>query len=165
MHWVWTNISSIYYFTEIPITLKQYIPSDWITNEPRKPWGDVLRTLSVHGYSKLWRTSFIMNKPTTWLKSGRVSLVSSSCLYKTQPERAPVQVCHTRIDALESGRISVPFITSPKFPSLSSNISQVIESLINLENHGGRTDGWTDGQTDGRSETNIPPNNFVVWGV
>ena len=25
--------------------------------------------------------------------------------------------------------------------------------------------GWTDGQTDGRSETNIPPNNFVVWGV
>ena len=28
-----------------------------ITNEPRKPWGDVLRTLSVHGYSKLWGTS------------------------------------------------------------------------------------------------------------
>ena len=34
-------------------------------------------------------------------------------------------------------------------------------------------DGWTDGQTDertdrrmdGQSETNIPPNNFVVWGV
>ena len=23
----------------------------------------------------------------------------------------------------------------------------------------------TDGQTDGRSETNIPPNNFVVCGV
>ena len=46
------------------------------------------------------RTSFSMNKPTTWYKSGRVSLVSSSCLYKTQPERALAQVCHTRIDAL-----------------------------------------------------------------
>ena len=33
MHWVWTNISSIYYFTEIPIILKQHIQSDWITNE------------------------------------------------------------------------------------------------------------------------------------
>ena len=46
------------------------------------------------------RTSFSMNKPTTWCKSGRVSLVSSSCLYKTQPERVLAQVCHTRIDAL-----------------------------------------------------------------
>ena len=27
----------------------------------------------------------------------------------------------------------------------------------------GRTDGRTDRQTDGRSETNIPPNNFVVY--
>ena len=45
------------------------------------------------------RTFFGMNKPTTWCKSGRVSLVSPSCLYKTQPERAPAQVCHTRIDA------------------------------------------------------------------
>ena len=92
MHWVWTNISSIYYFTEIPIILKQHIQSDWITN--------VLGTLSAHGYFKLWRTSFSMNKPTTWCKSGRVSLVSSNCLYKTQPERALAQVCHTRIDAL-----------------------------------------------------------------
>ena len=100
MRWVQTNISSIYYFTEIPIILKQHIPSDWITNEPRKPWGDVLRTLSAHGYSKLWRTSLSMNKPTTWCKSGRVSLVSPGCLYKTQPERALAQVCHTRIDAL-----------------------------------------------------------------
>ena len=41
MHWVRTNISSIYYFTEIPIILKQHIQSDWITNELRKPWGDV----------------------------------------------------------------------------------------------------------------------------
>ena len=65
MHWVRTNISSIYYFTEIPIILKQHILSDWITNEPRKPWGDVLRTLSVHGYSKVWRTSLSVNKPTT----------------------------------------------------------------------------------------------------
>ena len=91
MHWVRTNISSIYYFTEIPIILKQHIQSDWITNELRKPWGNVLGTLSGHGYSKLWRTSFSMNKPTTWCKSGRVSLVSSSCLYKTQPDRADGQ--------------------------------------------------------------------------
>ena len=91
MHRVRTNISSIYYFTEIPIILKQHIQSDWITNELRKPWGDVLGNLSAHGYSKLWRTSFSMNKPTTWCKSGRVSLVSSSCLYKTQPERTDKQ--------------------------------------------------------------------------
>ena len=26
------------------------------------------------------------------------------------------------------------------------------------------TDGQTEGRTDGWSETNIPPNNFVVWG-
>ena len=106
MHWVRTNISSIYYFTEIPIILKQHIQSDWITNELRKPWGDVLGTLSAHGYSKLWWTSFSMNKPTTWCKSGQVSLVSSSCLYKTQPERALAQVCHTRIDALSPDDIS-----------------------------------------------------------
>ena len=82
-----------------------------------------------------WRTSLSMNKPTTWCKSGWVSLVSSSCLYKTQPERALAQVCHTKDRCIESGRISVPFITSPKFPSFSSNISKVIESLMNLENH------------------------------
>ena len=46
------------------------------------------------------RTSLSMNKPTTWCKSGQGSIVSSSCLYKTQPERALAQVCHTRIDAL-----------------------------------------------------------------
>ena len=69
------NISSIYYLNEIPIILKQHIQSDWITNEPRKPWGYVLRTLSAHGYSKLWQTSLSMNKPTTWCKSGGVSLV------------------------------------------------------------------------------------------
>ena len=28
----------------------------------------------------------------------------------------------------------------------------------------GRMDGRADGQMDGRSETNIPPNNFVVRG-
>ena len=26
----------------------------------------------------------------------------------------------------------------------------------------GRTDGQMDGRTNGRSETNIPPNNFIV---
>ena len=30
--------------------------------------------------------------------------------------------------------------------------------------HAGRTNGRTDGQTDGGSETNIPPNNFVLRG-
>ena len=29
----------------------------------------------------------------------------------------------------------------------------------------GETDGQTDGGTDGQSETNIPPNTFVVQGV
>ena len=82
---VWTNISSIYYFTQIHIILKQHIPSDWIIMNLKKTWGDVLRTLSAHGYSKYWRTSLSINKPTTWFKSGQVSLVSSSCLYKTQP--------------------------------------------------------------------------------
>ena len=28
----------------------------------------------------------------------------------------------------------------------------------------GQKDGQMDGRTDGRSETNIPPNNFDVWG-
>ena len=42
--------------------------------------------------------SISVNKPTTRYKSGWVSLVSSSCLYKTQPERALVQVCHTRTE-------------------------------------------------------------------
>ena len=135
MHWVRTNISSIYYFTEIPITPKQHIQSDWITNEPRKPWGDVLRTLSTHGYSKLWRTSLSMNKPTTWCKSGRVSLVSSSCLYKTQPERALAQVCHTRIDALSPDEYQ-------------------FHLLLHRNSHHSQQ---TDRQTDGRSETNIPP--------
>ena len=82
MGWVRMNISSIYYFTEIPIILKQHIQSDWINNEPRKPWGDVLRTLSEHGYYKLWQMSLCMNKPTTLYKSGWASLVSFSCLYK-----------------------------------------------------------------------------------
>ena len=31
---------------------------------------------------------------------------------------------------------SLPFITSPKFPSFSSTISKVTDSLLNLENHG-----------------------------
>ena len=46
------------------------------------------------------QTSLSMNKPTKWYKSGRVSLVTSSCLYKSQPKRTLAQLCHTRIDAL-----------------------------------------------------------------
>ena len=46
------------------------------------------------------RTYFSMNKPTTWCKSGQVSLVSSSCLYKTQSERALAQIYHIWIGAL-----------------------------------------------------------------
>ena len=73
-------------------------PARTVTTIPLQPGG-------LRG-KKVWqtdgRTSFSMNKPTTWCKSGRVRLVSSSCLYKTQPERALAQVCHTtsRIDAL-----------------------------------------------------------------
>ena len=61
---------------------------------------DELLCRQASDYRTHGRTFFSMNKPTTWCKSGRVSLVSSSCLYKTQPERALAQVCHTRIDAL-----------------------------------------------------------------
>ena len=53
------------------------------------------------------RTSFSMNKPTTWWKSGRVSLVSSSCLYKTQPERALAQVCP---DEYQTDRRKISFV-------------------------------------------------------
>ena len=138
MHWVRTNISSIYYFTEIPIILKQHIQSDWITNELRKPRGDVLGTLSAHGYSKLWRTSFSMNKPTTWCKSGRVSLVSSSCLYKTQPERALAQVYHTRIDALSPDKYQFHLLlhrntdgqTDRKYHSLSCLVAAKHRCLL-----------------------------------
>ena len=35
--------------TSFSIILKQHIQSDWITNEPRKPRGDALRTLSEDG--------------------------------------------------------------------------------------------------------------------
>ena len=140
MRWVQTNNGSIYYFTEIPIILKQHIQSDWITNEPRKPWGDVLRTLSAHGYSKLWWTPLSMNKPTTWCKSGRVSLVSSSCLYKTQPERALAQLCHTRIDALSLDK-------------------HQFHLLLHQNSH------HSNGQTDGRSETNLPPTTLLCRGI
>ena len=53
--------------------------------------GDELSRGQASAYRTHRRTSLSMNKPTTWWKSGRVSLVSSSCLYKTQPERALAQ--------------------------------------------------------------------------
>ena len=90
MRWVRTNISSIYYFTEIPIILKQHIQSDWITNEPRKPWGDVRRTLSEHGYSKFWRTSLTdgqMQVTTITLRPKRPRVknqVTSSSIFVTR---------------------------------------------------------------------------------
>ena len=67
------------------------------------PWSLVITpenfiTIRWLEHSEKGGTSFSMNKPTTWCKSGRVNLVSSSCLYKTQPERALAQVCHTRTD-------------------------------------------------------------------
>ena len=46
------------------------------------------------------RTDVSQYEQTHNMMSGRVSLVSSSCLYKTQPERALAQVCHTRIDTM-----------------------------------------------------------------
>ena len=43
------------------------------------------------------------------------------------------------------------------------------ESILNCRCYradtGCGTDGRADRRTDGQSETNIPPNNFVVWGV
>ena len=39
------------------------------------------------------------------------------------------------------------------------------EQTRNVGRPAGRTDGRTDRQTDKRSETNLPPNNFVVRGV
>ena len=53
-------------------------------------------------------------------------------------------------------------------PIICINMKWIYPELSALQSgHGmrdGRTDGQTDGQTDGRSETNIPPNNFVVRG-
>ena len=68
MHWVRTNISSIYYFTKIPIILKQHIQSDWITNELKKTWGDSARDYAAPSAQyawfcwwtqKIWMTSLI----------------------------------------------------------------------------------------------------------
>ena len=118
-----------------PPTPKQHIRvSVGITNELRKPWEDVLRTLSVHGHSKLWWTSLSMNKPITWCKFGRLSLVSSSCLYKTQPERALAQVCHTRIDPLSLDEYQFHLL------------------LHRNPHHSQATDGWTVSRSDRGTE-------------
>ena len=95
------------------------------------------------------RTSLSMNKPTTWCKSVRVSLVSSSCLYKTQPERALAQVCYTRIDALNLDEYQFHLLLHQNF-------------------HHGRTDGWMDGrtdrQTDEQGESRIHPTQLRCRG-
>ena len=48
-------------------------------------------------------------------------------------------------------------------------MERILPELLILQSGYGsrdrRTDGRTDRRTDGRSETNIPPNNFVVRGV
>ena len=80
----------------LPMTTINMHVKFWI-EIPKQTWLMFRKPCRLHTDR---RTSFSMNKPTTWCKSGWVSLVSSSCLYKTQPERALAQVCHTRIDAL-----------------------------------------------------------------
>ena len=83
----------------------------------------------AHDWYTDWQTSSSMNKPTTWCMCGRVSLESSSYLFKTQPERTLAQICQTRIDM--SRQISVPFIT--KFPIIVKPCGDV---LISLSVHG-----------------------------
>ena len=97
------------------------------------------------------RTSLSMNKPKTWCKSGRVSLVSSSCLYKTQPERALAQVCHTRIDALSPDEYQFHLL-------LHRNSHHSQATYPKWLNHYGRTDRWTDKHW---GESSIPP--FHLW--
>ena len=97
---------------------------------------------------KVWQTdrwtSFSMNKLTIWCKSGWVSLVSSSCLYKTQPERALAQVCHTRIDALSPDEYQFHLL-------LHRNSQATYPKWLNhLENHGEMF------YADGRTERSVP---------
>ena len=55
----------------------------------------------------------------------------------------------------------------------ATHLLKLLDKMYEYEKDPIRTVGateWTrecetDGRTDGRSETNIPPNNFVVWGV
>ena len=56
------------------------------------------------------------------------------------PERALAQLCHTRIDALSLDK-------------------HQFHLLLHQNSH------HSNGQTDERSETNLPPNNFVVREV
>ena len=104
-------------------------------------------TRTVGATERTWdagRTSFSMNKPTTWCKSGRVSLVSSSCLYKTQPERALAQVCHTRIDALSPDEYQ-------------------FHLLLHRNSHHRRMDGWTDRRMKGEKPI-YPPTALLCVG-
>ena len=129
------------------------------------------------------RTSLSMNKPTTWCKSGRVSLVSSSCLYKTQPERVLAQLCHTRIDALSldeyqfhcfyfteiliilKQHIPSDWITNePRKPwgdflepsaCMDTPSSDGLLSVWTNPQHDASLDGYTDGRTLPRHNTSI----------
>ena len=78
---------------------------------------------------------------------------------------------------VESARISVSFTTSAKFPLFSSNISKVIKSLMNLENHGDMflepsvcmdipsSEGWMDRRTDVRVNPVYPSPPYVEWSI
>ena len=68
----------------------------------------------------------VFNKPTTWCKCGWVSLVSSSCLYKTHPESVLAQLCHTRTDAWASCQIrKIAGAHAPGMPGTFSLSPQV----------------------------------------
>ena len=95
---------------------------------------DVLDAIQV-----LWVLVLVLEnfKSTcTWLKYFRKYLTPTLKLSELQlPVQNPARegACTSmsyKDRCVEFGRISAPFITSPKFPSFSSNISQVIESLM-----------------------------------
>ena len=136
MHWVRTNISSIYYFTEIPITLKQHIQSDWITNEPRKPWGDVLRTLR-------WTDGQTDRK-----------YHSLSCLIAARNDKSHWHMVKDNIwwwkkksVSIHVGEDIICFIVWYWHTEIPIILKLHIQSDW-ITNADGWMDGWTDGQTD-----------------
>ena len=62
-----------------------------------------------------------------------------------------------------SSHATPPLMLSIICTKYGKNPSWTVDATERMRD--GWTDRRTDGQTDGWSETNIPPNNFVVWGV
>ena len=150
MHWVWTNISSIYYFTEIPIILKQHIQSDWITNEPRKPWGDVLRTLSAHGYSNLCRRTSVLH---IWYKyQGKLDALHSAPTYLCSHRLAVifpwsvVTICFSWLSSLQH-LLKIPLIFQHRNWSSNNTVYLPIKQSIFQHNSWSSNDIWSSNYT------------------